>query len=240
MATPHIIASKGDIAKSILLPGDPLRAKFIAENFLENPRLYNEVRGILGYTGTYKGMEVSVQGTGMGIPSISIYAHELIHEFGVENLIRVGSCGAMQENVKIRDVIIASSASTTSSINKNRFRGMDFAPTADFNLLKAAYDKSKEMGINVHVGNVLSSDIFYDETDAAKLFMDAGTLGVEMEAAALYTEAALAGVHALTILTVSDSLITGEATSSQERQETFKEMVTIALEALLSLSKEDK
>lgn len=240
MPTPHINANKGDIAKSILLPGDPLRAKFIAENFLENPRLYNEVRGILGYTGTYKGMEVSVQGTGMGIPSISIYAHELIHEFGVENLIRVGSCGAMQANVKIRDVIIASSASTTSSINKNRFRGMDFAPTADFHLLKAAYDVSKEMGINVHVGNVLSSDIFYDETDAAKLFMDAGTLGVEMEAAALYTEAALAGVHALTILTVSDSLITGEATSSQERQETFKEMVTVALEALLALSKEAK
>ncbi len=236
MPTPHINANKGDIAESILLPGDPLRAKFIAENFLENPVLYNEVRGILGYTGTYKGVPVSVQGTGMGIPSISIYAHELIHEFGVKNLIRVGSCGAMQENVKIRDVIIASSASTTSSINRNRFKGLDFAPTADFELLLAAYNKAREMGINVHVGNVLSSDLFYDDSNAAKMFMDAGTLGVEMEAAALYTEAALAGARALTILTVSDSLITGEATTPQERQETFKEMMKIALEAIVALS----
>lgn len=234
----HIGANKGDIAKTILLPGDPLRAKFIAETFLENPKQYNNVRGMLGYTGTYKGVEVSVQGTGMGIPSISIYVHELIHEYGVKNLMRVGSCGSMQEHVKIRDVILASSASTTSSINKNRFRGLDFAPTASFELLHTAYTKAKELGVNVHVGNVLSSDIFYDTTGAAKLFMDAGTLGVEMEAAALYTEAALAGVNALTLLTVSDSLITGEETTSLERQETFKEMMKIALETAVAMAKE--
>lgn len=234
----HIGAKKGDIAKTILLPGDPLRARYIAEKFLENPKQYNEVRGMLGYTGTYKGVEVSVQGTGMGIPSISIYVHELIHEYGVKNLMRVGSCGAMQENVKIRDVILASSASTTSAINKNRFRGMDYAPTADFLLLNTAYNKSKELGIAVHVGNVLSSDIFYDTTGAAKLFMEAGTLGVEMEAAALYTEAALAGVRALTVLTVSDSLITGEETTAKERQETFDEMMKIALETAVAMDQE--
>lgn len=232
----HIEANKGDIAKTILLPGDPLRAKFIAETFLENPKQYNNVRGMLGYTGTYKGVEVSVQGTGMGIPSISIYVHELIHEYGVKNLMRVGSCGSMQEHVKIRDVILASSASTTSSINKNRFRGMDFAPTASFDLLHTAYTKAKELGVNVHVGNVLSSDIFYDTTGAAKLYMDAGTLGVEMEAAALYTEAAFAGVNALTLLTVSDSLITGEETTALERQETFKEMMKIALETAVAMA----
>ncbi len=232
----HIEAKKGQIAKTILLPGDPLRAKFIAETFLENPVQYNNVRGMLGYTGTYKGVEISVQGTGMGIPSISIYVHELIHEYGVKNLMRVGSCGAMQEHVKIRDVILASSASTNSSINKNRFKGLDFAPTASFELLNTAYNKAKELGINnIHVGNVYSSDTFYDESDAAKLFMKAGVLGVEMEAAALYTEAALANVNALTILTVSDSLITGEATTSQERQETFKEMMKIALETAVAM-----
>ncbi len=232
----HISAEKGEIAKTILLPGDPLRAKFIAETFLENPKQYNNVRGMLGYTGTYKGVKISVQGTGMGIPSISIYVHELIHEYGVKNLMRVGSCGAMQEHVKIRDVILASSASTNSSINKNRFRGLDFAPTASFELLSTAYAKAKELGIeNIHVGNVYSSDVFYDESDAVKLFMEAGCLGVEMEAAALYTEAALAKVNALTLLTVSDSLITGEATTSQERQETFKEMMKIALETAVAM-----
>ncbi|MBR0574918.1 purine-nucleoside phosphorylase [Proteiniclasticum sp. BAD-10] len=234
----HIGAKKGDIAKTILLPGDPLRAKFIAETFLENPVCYNEVRGMLGYTGTYKGVQVSVQGTGMGIPSISIYAHELIHEYGVKNLMRVGSCGSMQEGVKIRDVILASSASTTSSINKNRFRGLDFAPTASFELLHTAYIKAQELGIKVHVGNVLSSDIFYDTTGATKLFMEAGTLGVEMEAAALYTEAAFAGVNALTLLTVSDSLITGEETTAMERQETFKDMMKIALETAVAMAQE--
>ena len=232
----HIEAKKGEIAKTILLPGDPLRAKFIAENFLENPKQYNNVRGMLGYTGTYKGVEVSVQGTGMGIPSIAIYVHELIHEYGVKNLMRVGSCGSMQEHVKIRDVILASSASTNSSFNKNRFKGLDFAPTASFELLKIAHEKALELGINnIHVGNVYSSDTFYDKTGAVKLFMEAGTLGVEMEAAALYTEAALAKVNALTLLTVSDSLITGEETTSQERQETFKEMMKIALETAVAM-----
>ena len=232
----HIGAKQEDIAKTILLPGDPLRAKFIAENFLENPVQYNDVRGMLGFTGTYKGIPVSVQGTGMGIPSISIYVHELIHDYGVKNLMRVGSCGSMQENVKIRDVILASSASTTSSINKNRFREMDYAPTASFELLNIAYNKALELGIKVHVGNVLSSDIFYDTTGATALFQEAGTLGVEMEAAALYTEAAYAGVNALTLLTVSDSLITGEATTAQERQETFMEMMKIALETAVAMN----
>jgi purine-nucleoside phosphorylase len=235
----HIGAKPGDIAKTILLPGDPLRAKFIAETFLDEPVLYNEVRGMLGYTGFYKGVRVSVQGTGMGIPSHSIYVHELIHEFGVKNLIRVGSAGAIVPEVQIRDVVLASSASTTSSANKNRFRGMDFAPTADFKLLLTAYQAAEALGIKTKVGNVLSSDIFYDETNAHELFAKAGTLCVEMEAAGLYTEAAMARVRALTILTISDSLVTHEATSSSERQTTFTQMMQIALETAVRMDGED-
>ncbi len=226
----HIGAKKGEIAETILLPGDPLRAKFIAENFLENVKQYNNVRGMLGYTGTYKNMPVSVQGTGMGIPSISIYVHELIHDFGVKNLIRVGSAGAIVPEVNIRDVVLASSASTTNGFNKNRFRGFDYAATADFMLLTDAYKSAEELGIKPIVGNVLSSDIFYDETNSHELFAKAGTLCVEMEAAGLYTAAAMARVRALAILTISDSLVTGEATTSEERQETFTEMMKIALE----------
>lgn len=233
----HIGATQGMIAETVLLPGDPLRAKFIAENFLEDVIQYNNVRGMLGYTGTYKGIRVSVQGSGMGIPSISIYAHELIHEYGVKNLIRVGTCGSIQEHTKVRDLILASSASTTSGVNKNRFRNFDFAPTADFSLLLAAYNSANELGKKVQVGNVLSSDIFYDETAAYKLFQKAGTLAIEMEAAALYTEAQMAGVKALTILTVSDSLVTSEETTAEERQKTFTDMMKIALETVVKVSK---
>lgn len=231
----HIGAKKGEIAKTILLPGDPLRAKFIAENFLEDVKQYNEVRGMLGFTGKYKGIEVSVQGTGMGIPSISIYVHELINEYGVKNLIRVGSAGAIVGEAKIRDIVIASSASTTNGFNKNRFRGFDFAPTADFDLLTKSYEAARELGLNPLVGNVLSSDIFYDETNSHELFAKAGTLCVEMEAAGLYTEAMLSRVRALAILTISDSLVTGEATSSEERQKTFTDMMKIALETAVKV-----
>ncbi|NLC67106.1 MAG: purine-nucleoside phosphorylase [Clostridium sp.] len=233
----HIGAKKGEIAETILLPGDPLRAKYIAETFLEDVKQYNEVRGMYGFTGTYKGVPVSVQGTGMGIPSISIYVHELIHDYGVKNLMRVGSCGSIQEHVKVRDVILGSSASTNSSVNKNRFKGLDYAATADFNLLYTAYNISKKMDANVHVGNILTSDTFYDKQGTAMMFKEAGTLGVEMEAAALYTEAALAGVKALTILTVSDHILTGEETTAKERQTTFDDMVKIALETAVEINK---
>ncbi len=235
----HIGAKEGQIAKTILLPGDPLRAKFIAETFLEKPELFNEVRGMLGYTGYYKGVRVSVMGTGMGIPSHSIYVHELIHDYKVKNLIRVGSAGAIVPEVEIRDVVLASSASTTNGANKNRFRGFDFAPAADFKLLLTAYNKAKELGVDTKVGNILSSDIFYDETNSHELFAKAGTLCVEMEASGLYTEAALARVRALTILTISDSLVTGEATTSAEREKTFTDMMKIALETAVELDKED-
>ncbi|MDI6601191.1 MAG: purine-nucleoside phosphorylase [Thermoanaerobacteraceae bacterium] len=227
----HIGAMENDIAKTVLLPGDPLRAKYIAENFLEDAVCYNEVRGMYGYTGTYKGKRVSVQGTGMGIPSISIYANELITQYGVKNLIRVGTCGAMQPGINIRDVILAMSSSTDSAINKLRFNGMDYAPTASFRLLKKAYDVAVERGMDVKVGNVLSSDTFYDDDpEAWRLWAKFGVLAVEMETAGLYTLAAKYGVDALTILTVSDSLVTGHATSSEEREKTFKDMIEIALE----------
>lgn len=235
----HIGAKKGEIAKTILLPGDPLRAKYIAENFLENPVLFNNVRGMLGFTGTYKGVKVSVMGTGMGIPSHSIYVHELIHEYGVKNLIRVGSAGAIVPEVRIRDVVLASTASTTNGANRNRFRGFDFAPAADFTLLSTAYRKAEELGIEPKVGNILSSDIFYDETNSHELFAKAGTLCVEMEASGLYTEAAMARVRALAIVTISDSLVTGEATTSEEREKTFTDMMKIALETAVDMDKLD-
>jgi len=227
----HIEAKEGEIAKTVLLPGDPLRAKFIAENLLTDVKCYNQVRGMFGYTGTYQGKRVSVQGTGMGIPSISIYVSELINSYQVENLIRVGTCGSLQETVKIRDVIIAMSASTDSNINKIRFQGKDFAPTASFKLVKRAYDQAVEQGIPVKVGSVFTSDTFYsDDPDDWKIWAKFGVMAVEMETAALYTLAAKHNVNALTLLTVSDSLITGEQTTSQERQETFKSMINLALE----------
>lgn len=227
----HIGAKENDIASTVLLPGDPLRAKFIAETFFENPVCYNEVRGMYGFTGTYKGKRVSVQGTGMGIPSISIYTHELIESYGVKNLIRVGTCGALKEDIKLRDVILAMSASTDSNVNNLRFNNINYAPTASFKLLKKAYDAAQQKGINTKVGSIFSSDTFYaDDPNISKLMAKFGSLAVEMEAAALYTIAAQFGVDALSILTVSDSLVTGEVTTAEERQKTFTNMIEIALE----------
>ncbi|MBI9099630.1 MAG: purine-nucleoside phosphorylase [Spirochaetaceae bacterium] len=235
MGTPHLEAEKGDIAESVLLPGDPLRAKFIAENFLDNPVCYNQVRGMLGYTGTYKGKKVSVQGTGMGIPSISIYVNELISQYSVKNLIRIGTCGSIQKSVKIRDVILALSASTDSSINKNRFGGLDYAPTADFELLNSAWKIAKKNKLPVKAGPVFTSDSFYgDDSNWWKIWAEFGIITIEMETAGLYTLAAKYKVHALSLLTVSDSILTGEATSSQERQETFNQMIELALETIYS------
>ena len=227
----HIGAKEGDIAGTVLLPGDPLRAKYIAENFLSGAICYNEVRGMHGYTGTYKGKKISAQGTGMGIPSILIYVNELITNYRAKNLIRIGSCGSMQADIKIRDVILAMSASTDSNINKLRFYGMDFNPTANFILLKRAYDIALEKVISVKVGSVLTTDTFYsDDPNSWKHWANYGVLAVEMETAALYTLAAKFKVNALSILTVSDSLVTREETTSEERQKTFNQMVEVALE----------
>lgn len=229
----HINAKQGDIAETILLPGDPLRAKYIAETFLEDAVCYNEVRGMLGYTGTYKGQRISVQGTGMGVPSISIYITELMKDYGVQNLIRVGTCGSLQEDVKIRDIIIAMSASTDSQMNQINFKGIDFAPTANFDLLKNAYDLGVEKGLNVNVGNVFTSDQFYDDNIDTEKYIQHGILALEMETAALYTLAAKYGRKALTVLTVSDHIITGEETSAEERQTTFNDMCVVALDAAI-------
>ena len=236
MATPHIGANKGDIAETILLPGDPLRAKYIAETFLQDVVQYNNVRGMLGFTGTYKGKKVSVQGTGMGVPSIGIYTHELINEYGVKNLIRIGTAGSIQENIKIRDVVIAMSASTDSAINKLRFNGADYAPTASSELFLKAHEIGVKKGLNMKAGNVLTSDTFYgDDPEAWKKWAKFGVLCVEMETAQLYTTAAKFGVNALTLLTISDSLVTGEVTSAEERQTTFNDMIGVALESALNL-----
>ncbi|SHJ30059.1 purine-nucleoside phosphorylase [Clostridium amylolyticum] len=227
----HIGAKPGDIAESILLPGDPLRAKFIAEKYLENCTCYNEVRGMLGFTGYYKGKRVSVQGTGMGIPSISIYVNELIKFYGVKNLIRVGTCGSINKDIKVRDTLLALSASTNSGVNKMRFNGMDYAPTASFDLIHKAYSKAQEMGIDIKGGSVLTSDLFYnDNAEDWKLWAKYGVMGIEMETAELYTNAAREGAKALSILTVSDSLITQEETTAEERQLTFLKMIELALE----------
>ncbi|MBZ4656239.1 MAG: purine-nucleoside phosphorylase [Thermoanaerobacter sp.] len=227
----HIGAKENEIAQTVLLPGDPLRAKYIAENFLEDAKCYNEIRGMYGFTGYYKGKRVSVQGTGMGVPSLSIYVNELITSYNVKNLIRIGTCGALQPDIKLRDIVIAMSSSTDSAINKIRFNGMDYAPTASFKLLKKAYDVAIEQGIQPKVGNILTTDTFYhDDHLSWKLWAKFGVLAVEMETAGLYTLAAKYKVDALTILTVSDSLVTGEATSAEERQKTFMDMVKIALE----------
>ncbi|NJW51354.1 purine-nucleoside phosphorylase [Salinimicrobium oceani] len=227
----HIGAKKGEIAETVLLPGDPLRAKWIAETFLEDITCYNKVRNMFGFTGTYKGRRISVQGTGMGVPSISIYAHELINDFNVKNLIRVGSAGSYQKNVKLRDIVIAMAASSTSGINQYRFQGADFAPTASFELFQQAIEKAKEKDIKVKAGNVLTSDEFYaDEFESYQMWSNFGVLCVEMETSGLYTLAAKHGVSALSLLTISDSLVTGEKTTTEERETTFKGMVEIALE----------
>ncbi|WP_085505714.1 purine-nucleoside phosphorylase [Thalassobacillus devorans] len=231
----HIGAKQGDIAETILLPGDPLRAKYIAENFLEDAVCYNEVRGMYGYTGTYKGERISVQGTGMGVPSISIYINELMESYGVKKLIRVGTCGALQKDVKVRDVILASTSSTDSQMNRMVFGGIDYAPTADFALLKNAYDTGEEKGLKLRVGNVFTSDSFYRDNamDLFNQLADYNVLGVEMETTALYTLAAKYNRQALSVLTVSDHILTGEETSAEERQTTFNDMIEVALEAAI-------
>ncbi|MFD0696600.1 purine-nucleoside phosphorylase [Paenibacillus sp. GCM10027628] len=232
----HIGAKQGEIAETILLPGDPLRAKYIAETYLEDVICYNQVRGMLGYTGTYQGQRVSVQGSGMGIPSISIYVNELIREYGVKNLVRVGTCGAMQEHVHVREVILAQAACTDSSMNRHVFADYDFSPIASFSLLKAAYERGASKGLKMHVGNIFSSDMFYrDDKSVVQKMMDHGVLAVEMETTALYTLAAKYGVNALTILTVSDHLLTGEETTAEERQITFNDMMEVALDTVTSL-----
>lgn len=230
----HIEAKQGDIADRILLPGDPLRAKYIAETFLDNPVCYNHIRGILGYTGTYKDKRVSVQGTGMGIPSISIYATELMRDYGVKKLIRVGTCGAMRKDIHLRDVIIAQGATTDSSIIRNIFGGsINYAPLADFDLLRTAYEKASAQQIPVRVGNIVSVDRFYDdEIDNDKLTAY-GIMAVEMETAGLYVLAAKYGAQALGLFTVSDHLVTKEACTPAERQTSFDDMIRIALETTL-------
>ena len=231
----HIAAKPGDIASAILLPGDPLRARYIAENFLDDAVCYNEVRGMYGFTGTYKGQRISVQGTGMGVPSISIYVNELIAEYQVTDLIRVGTCGGMQPHLHIPDVILAMSASTDSHVNRLSLDGTDYAPTADFGLLKRAYDAATAHGKPVNVGPVFTSDTFYhDDPDHWKVWARYGILAVEMETAALYTLAAKFGVRALSILTVSDDMCTGQQATSEERQTTFTQMMEIALETVVN------
>ncbi|MEJ3742247.1 purine-nucleoside phosphorylase [Actinomycetes bacterium KLBMP 9797] len=232
----HIGAQPGEIAERVLLPGDPLRAKWIAETYLEDAKCYSTVRNMFGFTGTYQGVRVSVQGTGMGMPSASIYTHELINEYGVNTLIRVGSCGALPESIKLRDVIAAIGSSTDSNMNRMRFDGLiDYAPVADFGLLRKAVDVAEARGIPMHVGPILAADAFYtDRPDLYDALADYGVLAVEMESAALYTIAARFKARALTVLTVSDHIKTGEKTTSQEREQTFGQMVEVALDTVIA------
>ena len=233
--TPHNHAKPGDYADAVLLPGDPLRAKWIAETFLEDAQLVNSVRNCLGYTGTYKGKKISVQATGMGQPSLSIYVHELINVYGLKTLIRVGTCGGLNAEVKVRDLILAQAASTDSTIVRDHFGGYNYAPIADFGLLASAANKAQAQGMRYHAGNMLSSDIFYhaDGLAAYGTLMAHGVLGVEMEAAALYTLAARFGVKGLTICTMTDCLITRQEISAEERQSSLSEMVTLALDVAI-------
>jgi purine-nucleoside phosphorylase len=232
----HIGAKPGEIADRVLMPGDPLRAKWIAENYLEDAKCYSTVRNMFGFTGTYQGTRVSVQGSGMGMPSASIYAHELINEYGVRTLIRVGSCGALSESLHLRDVVAAIGSSTDSNMNRVRFDGLvDYAPVADFGLLRTAVDVAERRGVTVRVGPVLAADAFYtDRPDLYDALADYGVLAVEMESAALYTIAARYDARALTILTVSDHIRRGEATTAQEREQTFSQMVEIALDTVVA------
>jgi purine-nucleoside phosphorylase len=230
----HIGAKPGEIAPRVLMPGDPLRAKWIAETYLDDAKCYSTVRGMLGYTGRWSGVEVSVQGSGMGMPSASIYAHELINEYGVTALIRVGSCGALSTDLQLRDVIAASGSSTDSNMNRIRFDGLiDYAPVADFGLLRTSVEAAERRGIQMHVGPILAADAFYtDRPDLYDRLADYGVLAVEMESAALYTIAARFKARALTLLTVSDHIKTGERTTAEEREQTFSQMVEIALDTI--------
>ena len=233
--TPHINATPDDIAKTVLMPGDPLRAKFVAEKYLENAVLFNNIRGIQGYTGTYKGKKVSVMASGMGMPSIGIYSYELFAFFGVENIIRIGSAGSMSENVKVRDIVFGMGACTNSSYGEQYGLGGTFAPVADFSLLRKSVEIAESMGAIYHVGSLFSSDCFYnDDPSVTEKWQKMGVLAVEMEAAALYMNAARLGKHALAICTISDSLVTGEALDAEARQTSFGEMMEIALETAIS------
>lgn len=240
MATPHISAENGDFAKTVLMPGDPLRAKFIAENFLEDAVLVNNVRGIQGYTGTYKGTRVSVMASGMGCPSIGIYSYELFAFYGVENIIRVGSAGALTEKLQVRDIVAGIGSNTTSAYASQYNMPGTLAPTADYTLLSTAVEAAKEQKIELHVGNLLCHDVFYNEGGMKESLEWAkmGTLAVEMESAALYLNAARLGKRALVLVTISDHLVTGEVTTSEERQNTFTQMMEIALETAVKM--EDK
>ena len=226
--TPHIGAQYGEIAETVIMAGDPLRAKLMAERFLENPVLYNEVRGMLGYTGTYKGKRVSVQGHGMGIPSIGIYSYELFNFYGVKTIIRVGSAGSMSPDLHIGDLVMAMGACTNSHYADQYQLPGTYAPIADFGLLRAAVEKAEELGYRYKVGNIYSSDIFYDERQGTPEWQEMGVLAVEMEAAALYMNAARCGAKALCICTISDSMVTGEATTAEERQNSFTRMMDVA------------
>ena len=231
--TPHINATPSDFAKTVLMPGDPLRAKFIAENFLQNARLVNNVRGIQGYTGDYNGTMVSVMASGMGMPSMGIYSYELFNFFGVDNIIRIGSAGAMQENIRVRDIVIGMGACTNSNYGAQYNLPGTLSPVCSYELLRKCTETADEMGVNYHVGNLLSSDTFYGGDSMA--FAKLGVMAVEMEAAALYMNALACGKNALAICTVSDHIITGEATSAEERQTSFTDMMTLALKTVEKL-----
>lgn len=235
MPTPHISAEKGDFAKTVLMPGDPLRAKFIAENFLEEPKLVNSVRGMLGYTGKYKQKPVSVMGSGMGMPSIGIYSYELYEFYDVENIIRIGTAGGVSEDIKVRDIVLAMSAATNSNFAAQYGLPGDPAPTADFSLLYAAYQKAAELGQKVHIGQVYSTDVFYDDSESLIKWRKIGILATEMECAALYLNAARLGKKALAICTVSDCPLSGESCSSSERENGFVDMMKLALETAAEL-----
>lgn len=236
MATPHINAQLGDFADTVLMPGDPLRAKFIAETYLEDVQQVCDVRNMFGYTGTYKGKKVSVMGHGMGIPSCSIYVHELIAEYGVKNIIRIGSCGAVRDDVKLMDVVIGMGASTDSKVNRIRFSGHDFAAIADYDLLETAVNQARAKNVPIKVGNVFSADLFYTpEPEIFEKMKNLGILGVDMEAAGIYGVAADLGARALTILTVSDHILRGEKLSAEDRQKSFHDMMQVALETAINI-----
>lgn len=231
----HIAAASGEIAETVLLPGDPLRAEWIAKTYLDDVICYSQVRNMLGFTGTYRGQRISVQGTGMGQPSISIYVHELLAEYGAKTLLRVGSCGGLLADVAIRDLVIGISAATESSMNALRFEGFHYAPTADFSLVRAYVEKAEAAGARYHVGQIFSTDSFYhDRPELRDRLTQYGVMAVEMEAAALYTLAAKFGARAMAVCTVSDNLVTGEETSAEERERTFAEMVELALDSVSS------
>ena len=234
MATPHIEAGPNDFAKTVLLPGDPLRAKFIAENFLDDAKCVTRVRNMLGYTGTYKGQPISVMGSGMGIPSVSIYATELYKDYGVENIIRIGSCGAVRDDIKVKDIIVGMAASTDSNVNRMRMNQCDFAATANFDLLQKVANTADKLNQKIQVGNIFTADLFYTpQPEMFALMEKYGILAVEMEAAGLYGVAAEYGKKALCVLTVSDHIKTGESMSADERETTFKDMMKLTLESVL-------